>query len=124
MAEQGGGSLARLLRATGYSMLGFKAAFRHEQAFRLEVYLLIVLAPLGYWFGRGGVERALLIGSLIVVPIVELLNSGVEAVVDRIGSDHHELSGRAKDVGSAAVFLSVILVCVVWLLVLGPRYLG
>ena len=124
MAVHGDGGLARLVRATGYSMLGFKAAFRHEQAFRLEIYLLILLAPLGYWFGEDGVERALLIGSLLIVPVVELLNSGLEAVVDRIGRDQHELSGRAKDVGSAAVFLSVVLVCVVWLLVLGPRYLG
>ena len=124
MVAQGPGGLARLLRAGGYSMRGFKAAFVNEQAFRLEIYLLILLIPLGYWFGEGGVERALLIGSLIIVPIVELLNSGVEAIVDRIGTDYHELSGRAKDLASAGVFLSIVLVCAVWLLVLGPRYLG
>ncbi len=123
MAAQGPGGLARLWRACGYSMLGFRAAFVNEQAFRLEIYLLIPLIPLGYWVGENGAERALLIGSLMVVPIVELLNSGVEAIVDRIGSDHHQLSGRAKDVASAAVFLSIVLVCAVWLLVLGPRYL-
>jgi len=124
MVAQGLGGLARLQRACGYSMLGFKAAFANEQAFRLEIYLLILLIPLGYWFGQSGAERALLIGSLIIVPIVELLNSGVEAIVDRVGTDYHELSGRAKDVASAAVFLSIVLVCTVWLLVLGPRYLG
>ncbi len=124
MAPRGGGGLVRLLRACGYSMLGFKAAFVNEQAFRLEIYLLIPLVPLGFWIGDGGAERALLVGSLMLVPIVELLNSGLEAIVDRIGTDHHELSGRAKDLASAAVFLSIVLVCAVWLLVLGPRYLG
>ncbi len=124
MAAPGSGGLARLLRACGYSMLGFKAAFANEQAFRLEIYLLVPLIPLGYWIGVNGVERALLIGSLLIVPIVELLNSGVEAIVDRVGTEFNELSGRAKDVASAAVFLSIVLVCIVWMLVLGPRFLA
>ncbi len=124
MVPRWGGGLVRLLRACGYSMLGFKAAFVNEQAFRLEIYLLLLLIPLGFWIGDSGAERALLVGSLMLVPIVELLNSGLEAIVDRIGTDRHELSGRAKDLASAAVFLSIVLVCAVWLLVLGPRYLG
>ena len=102
----------------GYSAAGLKAAFINEQAFRQELYALIILIPLGLWLGENGTERALLISSLLLVPIVELLNSAVEAVVDRIGSEQHELSGRAKDIGSAAVFLTIILTCMVWALVL------
>ena len=123
MADQGVDGLTRLVRAFGFSVAGFKAAFINEQAFRQEVYCLIVLVPLGLWWGETGVERAILVGSLLLVPIVELLNSAVEAVVDRIGTEHHELSGRAKDIGSAAVLLSSVLVCLIWLLVLAPRYL-
>ncbi len=81
-----------------------RAAFRHEAAFRQELLLAILLVPLGLWLGDGGVERALLVGSWILVMIVELLNSAIEATVDRFGPEHHELSGRAKDIGSAAVF--------------------
>ena len=110
----------RLIRAFGFSMAGFRDAFRHEQAFRQEVYALCVLMPLALWLGQTGVQRALLIASALIVPIVELLNTGLEAVVDRIGSEHHELAGRAKDVGSAAVLLSIVMACLVWLLVLMP----
>ena len=102
-------------------MAGFKAALKHEAAFRQEVALFVILAPLGFWLGRNGIERSLLIGSLVLVLIVELLNSAVEAVVDRIGSEKHELSGRAKDMGSAAVLLALLLVVVVWTLVLAER---
>lgn len=80
--------------------------------------MLVILAPLGYWLGENGVEQALLLGSLLIVLIVELLNSAVESVVDRIGPEQHKLSGRAKDQGSAAVFVAVVLVIVTWLLVL------
>jgi diacylglycerol kinase (ATP) len=86
--------------------------------------LFVVLAPLGIWLGQTGVERALLIGSLMLVLIVELLNSAVEALVDRIGSERHELSGAAKDLGSAAVFVALMLVVVVWSLILIPRFLS
>jgi len=110
--------LRRLFNATRWSSQGLRSTFAHEQAFRQEVWLLILLAPLGYWLGQSGVERALLIGSLLLVLIVELLNSALESVVDRIGPEHHELSGRAKDQGSAAVLVAVLLVPLVWGLVL------
>jgi diacylglycerol kinase (ATP) len=118
MADQGANGLTRIIRACGYSAAGLKAAFINEQAFRQELYLLSILLPLGLWLGEGGVERALLTGSLLLVPIIELLNSAIEAVVDRFGGERHELSGRAKDIGSAAVLLSILLACAVWALVL------
>jgi diacylglycerol kinase (ATP) len=104
-------------------MDGFRACFKHEEALRQETYALIFLIPLGLWLGNSGVERALLIGSLLLVPLVELLNSAVEAVVDRFGGEHHKLSGRAKDIASAAVFLSITMAMITWLLVLSPRFL-
>lgn len=110
--------LRRVWRAAGYSMQGFKAAWRHEAAFRQEAALFVVLAPLGFWLGRDAIERSLLIGSLALVLIVELLNSAIEAVVNRVGTEPHELSGRAKDLGSAAVLLALLLVVLVWILVL------
>jgi diacylglycerol kinase (ATP) len=108
----------RLINATGYSWAGLKAAWRNEEAFRQEALLCAMLVPLALWLGEGAVERALLIGSLLLVVIVELLNSGIEAVVDRIGQERHELSGRAKDIGSAAVFVALLNAAVVWLLIL------
>jgi diacylglycerol kinase (ATP) len=95
----------------------------HEAAFRQEIIVFFILAPLGWWLGADGVERSLLVGSLVLVPIIELLNSSVEATVDRIGKERHELSGRAKDMGSAAVLLSLLLVVFVWASILVPRYL-
>jgi diacylglycerol kinase (ATP) len=118
------GGLARIMRAFGYSWRGFSACFRHEAAFRQEVLAGLIVVPLGLWLGDGGLERAWLAGSWILVMIVELLNSAVEATVDRFGPEHHELSGRAKDIGSAAVLLSIALAVLVWGLVLGPRILG
>jgi len=112
------GGIARIVNATIYSWQGLKAAVRNEAAFRQELAAFVVLAPLGYWLGDTGLERAVLIGSLLLVLITELLNSGVEAVVDRTGSERHELSGRAKDLGSAAVLIALINVVVVWVLVL------
>ena len=108
----------RIINATGYSLKGLRAAYKHEQAFRQEVMVLLVLTPLGIWLGETGVERAMLIGSWFIVLIVELLNSAVEAAVDRVGLEHHKLSGRAKDIGSAAVMCSIALTFVVWLLLL------
>ena len=108
----------RLINATRWSVKGFRSTFKHEEAFRLEVYLCLLLAPLGLWLGDGGIERALLVGPLFLVLIVELLNSAIESMVDRIGSEQHELSGRAKDQGSAAVFVSLALVAFCWLSVL------
>jgi diacylglycerol kinase (ATP) len=116
------GGLKRVWNAMFYSFRGFSAAFRNEAAFRQELGLAVVLTPIGIWLGTTGVERALLVGSLLLVLMVELLNSGIEAVVDRVGLERHELSGMAKDIGSAAVFVSLMNVVVVWALVLWPHY--
>lgn len=116
--------LARIARATGYSFKGLKAAFAGEEAFRQELLIVAVLSPLALWLGRTAVERALLIGSLLLLLIVELLNSAVEAAIDRIGPERHELSGRAKDMGSAAVFVALVLTGTVWLFVAAARWVG
>jgi diacylglycerol kinase (ATP) len=113
----------RILQATRWSIQGLCAAWLHESSFRLEVYLFAVLAPLALWLGDTGVERALLVGSMTLVLSAELLNSAVEAVIERYGAEHHELAGRAKDMGSAAVFVLMMNVLLVWGLVLGPRLL-
>lgn len=112
---------ARVLKAAWWSLKGLKAAWLHESSFRLEVYLFAVLAPLGAWLGRTPVEQALLIGSLLLVLAVELLNSAVEAVIERYGPEFHELAGRAKDMGSAAVLVVMLNVVLVWGLLVGPR---
>jgi diacylglycerol kinase (ATP) len=112
----------RILKATVWSVQGLRAAWLHESSFRLEVYLFVVLAPLGAWLGGNGVERALLIGSMLLVLAVELLNSAIEAVIERYGAEHHELAGRAKDMGSAAVFVLMMNVLLCWGLVLAPRW--
>lgn len=118
MIKQSGTGIDRILKAFGWSMSGLKAAFTKEAAFRQEFLLCVILSPLALYLGETGVEKALLLGSLLLVLIVELLNSAVEAAVDRIGKDQHELSGQAKDMGSAAVFLSLLNVAIVWLLIL------
>jgi diacylglycerol kinase (ATP) len=110
--------LQRLINATGYSLSGFAAAARHEDAFRQELILAAILIPLGFWLGASGIERAGLVGSVLLVLIVELLNSAIEAAVDRVSLDDHNLAKRAKDIGSAAVMLSLANVVVVWLLIL------
>ena len=107
-----------LFRAIGYSIKGLKAAFAQETAFRQELALCVLLAPLGAWLGNDGVERALLIGSLMLVLVVELINSAIESAVDRHGTEPHTLSGQAKDLGSAAVMGAVINVIIVWTLIL------
>jgi diacylglycerol kinase (ATP) len=113
----------RMVKATRWSLQGLRAAWLHESSFRLEVYLFLLLAPLGWWLGQGGVERALLIGSCLLVMAMELMNSAMEAVIERYGAEQHELAGRAKDMGSAAVFVLMLNVVLVWALILGPRYL-
>jgi diacylglycerol kinase (ATP) len=113
--------LARVLRAVGSSVRGLAGAFRDEAAFRQELVFAAVVIPLGLWLGHSGVERALLIAPLILILVVELLNSAIEATVDRIGFERHALAGLAKDIGSAAVFVSFVLLTVVWLLVLLGR---
>lgn len=114
MAKPGKTGLERLFDAFGYSIKGFRAAWTHEAAFRQEAVLALILLPTAFWLAQTPVELALLIGSVLLVLITELLNSAVEAVVDRTGHEHHELSGRAKDLGSAAVFVSLCVVAAVW----------
>jgi diacylglycerol kinase (ATP) len=110
--------LTRLFRAFGNSLKGFVGAYREEAAFRQELGLAVVVIPLGLWLGRNGIERVLLITPMFLVLVVELLNSAIEATVDRIGLERHTLSGLAKDIGSAAVLTSLLLLAVIWILVL------
>ncbi len=118
MAKPGETGLRRIFSACGYSYKGLRSCWRNEAAFRQEVLASIILIPLGFYLGAGGVEKALLVGSCLFVLIVEVLNSGIEAVVDRIGHEHHDLSGLAKDLGSAAVMLSLVLLTLIWALIL------
>ena len=114
MGKTGVTGIRRIINAFGYSMKGLRAAFKHESAFRQETVLLIILLPIAFLLGQNIVDYSILIGSLLLVIIVELLNSAVEAVVDRVGDEHHKLAGRAKDIGSAAVFVSLVNVGVIW----------
>jgi len=114
----------RILKAAKWSMQGLQAAWMHESSFRLEVYLFVVLTPVGWWLGQTPVERVLLIGSMLLVLSIELLNSAIEAVIERYGPEFHELAGRAKDMGSAAVFLADMNVLACWGLILGPRWIA
>jgi len=116
--EPGNTGIRRLLRAAGYSWRGLCAAARHETAFQQELALTLVLVPLAIWFGGSGLERAVLVAVWMLVLLFELANSAIEAVVDRIGPERHELAGRAKDIGSAAVLVAILNAAVVWLLVL------
>lgn len=115
--------LKRLVAATGFSLSGLRTAFRSEEAFRQEVLVALVLLPVGWWLGTNAVERILLLASVWLVLIVELLNTAVEYTVDRIGTEHHELSGRAKDIGSAAVLLSLIMAAFTWGCLAWQRFL-
>lgn len=110
--------IKRIILAGGYSIAGLKAAFRHEAAFRQEVMLALILIPLSFWLNIETTQRLVLVSVVVLVLIAELINSAIEAIVDRIGSEHHELSGRAKDIGSAAVFISLALMIYVWATVL------
>jgi diacylglycerol kinase (ATP) len=112
--HKGRTGLDRIIRAFGFSMSGLQQAYRGESAFRQETWLAIVALPLAFWIGKSWVEIALLLGSLLLVMIVELLNSAVEAAIDRIGFEMHDLSARAKDIASAAVFLSLLLSGGIW----------
>ena len=120
--HKGRTGLDRIVRATGYSMSGLAMAYRGESAFRQEFWLAVILLPSAFWLGRSWVEVALLAGSVLLVLIVELLNSSIEAAIDRISFDHHELSGRAKDYASAAVMLSLVLCAAVWLAAIWQRF--
>jgi len=114
--------IGRLWNAFHFSIDGLKATFKHEEAFRQEVLLVLVLSPLALWLGQTGIERAVLIATLLIVLVVELLNSAVESVVDRFGQEYHALSKRAKDIASAAVLLSLVNMFVCWLLILCSRF--
>lgn len=116
--------LVHVVQAAGYSIKGLKAALAHEEAFRLELMAAVVLMPLGLWLGNGGVEKALLAGSIMLVLMVELLNSALEAIVDRVGTEFHTLSGRAKDLGSAAVMMALSNVVLIWVLVLWDHFIA
>ena len=121
--HKGRTGLDRVMHAVGYSIDGLRGAYRGESAFRQEFWLSVGLVPLAFWLGRGWVEVALLAGSVILVLIVELLNSAVEAAIDRISFELHDLSKRAKDIGSAAVFLSLLLCAGIWCAALWQRFM-
>ncbi len=118
------GNPRQLWNAFRWSMKGLRAGWRHEASFRLEAGLAVVLLPLGLWLGDGALEKLALTVPAILVLSVELLNSAIEAVVDKVSPEFHELAGRAKDMGSAAVFLLLLTVILSWALILGPRWLG
>ena len=122
MPKPGATGLRRIINASGYSMHGIMAGLKHESAFRQEALLAIILLPLALWVGQTAIEYILLIGSLLLVLIVELLNSAVEAVVDRVSDEMHELSGRAKDMGSAAVLFSLVNVALIWGLIIFQNF--
>jgi diacylglycerol kinase (ATP) len=116
--------IERIYNAARYSVAGIKATFRTEAAFRQELFLCVILIPLAFWVGTTAVERALLIASCLLVLVTELLNSSIEAVVDRIGAERNELSGKAKDIGSAAVFISLCTAGIIWVLIGYERFIG
>ena len=122
MAKSGNTGFRRIVNATFYSFAGLRTAWRTEAAFRQECVGVAVLIPVAFWLGQSAVQRALLLSTCVLVLIVELVNTAIELVVDRVGTDHHELSGRAKDVGSAAVFTSIALAMLVWALVAWERF--
>jgi diacylglycerol kinase (ATP) len=111
----------QIWQAFVWSMKGLRAGWRVEASFRLEVVLFVILFPLGLWLGDGAIEKALLAGSLLPVLAAEMLNSGLEAIVDKLWPEHNEIAGRAKDMGSAAVFLLMLNMLVVWGVILGAR---
>ena len=122
MAKPGNTGFRRVVNATFYSFAGLRTAWRNEAAFRQECVGVVVLIPVAIWLGQSAVQRALLLSSCLLVWIVELLNTAIEFVVDRVGTDHHELSGRAKDLGSAAVFTTIALAMLVWGLIAWERF--
>jgi diacylglycerol kinase (ATP) len=123
MAADGFRGPKQLWNALRWSLKGLRAGWRHEASFRLEACLAVVLIPLGFWLGHDGLEKLALIFPPMLVLSAELLNSAIEAVVDKVSTEFHELAGRAKDMGSAAVFLLQLLVLVSWALILMPRWL-
>jgi len=124
MSSEDEGTIRHIAKALVWSMAGIKAAWKHELAFRTQAIVIAIVLPVGVWLGRSAVEWALLFGSCMLVLITELLNSALETIVDRIGLEHHDLSGRAKDMGSAAAFFSMMTAAVVWLLIAYDRFWG
>jgi len=122
VGKPGNTGITRIIKAFGFSMKGFRAAWKHEAAFRQELMLTVVLAPLAFVISETTTQLVLLLLTLFVVLITEILNSAVEAVVDRVSDEQHKLAGRAKDMGSAAVFLSLTMTAVIWGLVIFERY--
>jgi len=122
MANHNQNGIVRVWRAFLFSLAGIRATWEHEAAFRLEVWLCLVMIPSALWVGTSAVERALLIGSCLAVLITELLNSAIESAIDRIGEDMHALSARAKDMGSAAVFIGLCLAGITWALIGYERF--
>ena len=122
MAKPGITGIRRIVNATRYSANGLRAAWQNEAAFRQELVLALLLVPIAIWLGQTAFERLLLICSCLLVLLVELINSAIEATVDRIGSEQHELSGRAKDLGSAAVLVSLVIVVLTWATVAWQRF--
>ena len=124
MSKPKSNALTHFVQALCWSLKGIRSAFKHEVAFRQEVFLFIILGPLALWLGTTAFERALLLSTLFLVLAVEMLNSAVEAVVDRVGDERHALAGRAKDMGSAAVFFTLANAVVVWGVILADKYYG
>ncbi|HET8710780.1 MAG TPA: diacylglycerol kinase [Spongiibacteraceae bacterium] len=124
MTKPGKTGIARLIAATGYSLKGFRAAWKHEEAFRIEATLACVCIPLAFWVGQNLTHQLLLVMSCAIVILAELFNSAIEAAIDRFGSEMHPLSGQAKDIGSAGVFTSLMLFLIVWLPSLWQRFVG
>ena len=118
MTEQKPTGLPRIMKAFGYSWAGIKSAWESEAAFRQECFVLAVLLPLTFFIGQTDIDRVVLISSLMIVILTELLNSAIEAVVDRVGLDYHPMAERAKDMGSAAVFVSIAMVIIIWAVIL------
>ena len=124
MGKPGNTGIRRIIGATRFSAQGLAYAFRNEAAFRQELALMVVLTPFAFWLGQSTIERLLLILTLLIALIVELLNAAIEATVDRIGDDHHRLAGAAKDMGSAAVSISLVVVVATWSAVAWERFLA
>ncbi len=122
MERNGKTGIPRLINAFRYSVAGFKAAWKNEEAFRQETILAIFVIPAGLWLGTTCAERALLVAIYMMIPLIELINSAIESIVDRMGSERHVLAGRAKDMGSAAVFLIICVALIVWCLIAYTRF--
>lgn len=120
MAKTDNTGVRRIIRAAGFSWKGFVAAFKNEAAFRQELALTLLVVPLAFWLTENRLERALMVGVWLLVPLMEMINSAIEAVVDRIGDEIHPLAGAAKDIGSAAVVFAMMIAAVVWVILLFP----